>query len=111
MYPCRNHPHVLSPKVCSHCRHSYCDACLVEFLGQPHCGYCRDFRLGAMHAPARFNQKNHLRENLLMAAVVQLVVGGWLLNLGLLVPLGIIGATLTLTLIGALIAHIKGGSS
>lgn len=108
MHPCRNHPHVPAQGVCSHCSHPYCGACLVDFLGQPHCGYCRDFRLGTMAAPAKFHQRNPLRENLLMAAAIQLGVAGYILNMGLLLPAAVVGATLLLTLIAALVVHLKG---
>jgi hypothetical protein len=48
MPACTNHPAVETAGGCAWCRRPYCPACLVEFLGQPHCGPCRDYRLSQM---------------------------------------------------------------
>lgn len=110
MYPCRNHPHVAGQRFCAQCRHPYCDGCLVDFLGQPHCGYCRDTRVRSMEGSGQYSHhRNKLRENLLLAAAIQACVVGFLLfQLGLLIPAGVFGGTLALTLIAALIAHVNG---
>lgn len=111
MYPCRNHPHLPASRSCSHCRQPFCEQCTVEFLGQPHCGACRDLRLQWMQPAPQFTQKNphhQLRENLLLASVVMFGVGGFLLNLGLLMPAAVIGGVMGLTLIAALVVHLMG---
>jgi hypothetical protein len=112
MYPCRNHPQVLSQRTCSYCRNAFCDACLVEFMGHPHCGYCRDFRVQSMSGANPYAKpKNRLRENLLLAAAIQAGIAYILLfHLGLLMPAGVLGAGLALTLIAALVAHIRDSS-
>jgi hypothetical protein len=110
MHPCRNHPHLPATRSCAHCHQPFCDACTVDFLGQPHCGPCRDMRLQWMQ-PANQAQKNphhQLRENLLVAAAIMIGVAGFLLNAGLMVPAAVFGGLIVLTLIGALVVHMTG---
>jgi hypothetical protein len=112
MYACRNHPQIPSQRFCTHCRNVYCDACLVDFMGHPHCGYCRDFRVQSMSAANPYAKpKNRLRENLLLAAAIETGIAYILLfHLGLLIPAAVVGAGLLLTLIAALVAHIRDSS-
>jgi uncharacterized membrane protein len=51
MPSCAQHPTVDTDRACATCGRPHCDACLVEFLGQWHCGYCRDQKLLAMQGP------------------------------------------------------------
>ncbi len=48
--PCINHPFSDAAATCVNCGRPFCDACLVEFLGQRHCGPCRDQKLGQLQA-------------------------------------------------------------
>lgn len=111
MYPCRNHPHQPATRGCSHCQQPFCDGCLVDFMGHPHCGPCRDLRLQWMQrpvVPAQKNPHHELREKVLVGAVVLFAVGSFLLNLGLMVPAAVVGVLLFLTLMGALVLHMLG---
>jgi hypothetical protein len=45
MANCVNHPWTETGAGCARCAQSFCDACLVEFLGERLCGPCRDVRL------------------------------------------------------------------
>ncbi|MCC2670832.1 MAG: hypothetical protein K0Q72_3303 [Armatimonadetes bacterium] len=51
MPTCINHPYEAARQICPDCGIGYCDACLVEFLGQRVCGPCRDRRLAQMTNP------------------------------------------------------------
>src|SRR5437762_13555352 len=50
---CTYHPGVEASGACARCGQPFCDACLVEILGQRFCGPCRDMRLAEMQAPLR----------------------------------------------------------
>jgi hypothetical protein len=45
---CVNHPTTETDHTCAQCGRPFCDACLVEILGQRYCGPCRDRRLAEM---------------------------------------------------------------
>ena len=51
MDACLNHPAAETDLACARCGRPFCDACLVEFLGDRVCGPCRDLRLGEMQGP------------------------------------------------------------
>jgi hypothetical protein len=47
-YFCRNHPNIETDTLCARCAQPFCDACLVEILGQRYCAPCRDMQLREM---------------------------------------------------------------
>jgi hypothetical protein len=51
MIPCTFHPTVEATGPCAACGRPFCDGCLVDFLGRPLCGPCRDQRLAAVSGP------------------------------------------------------------
>ena len=55
MANCLNHQWAEATANCARCNQPYCDACLVDFLGQRYCGICRDYRLHEMQGPAVVN--------------------------------------------------------
>jgi hypothetical protein len=65
---CRNHPEAETCLVCSHCGGSFCQSCLVEFLGQCHCGGCRDARLAQLAQPP--SPRKMTRSEFLFAAAL-----------------------------------------
>jgi len=50
---CSHHPGIEASANCARCGQPFCDACLVEILGQRFCAPCRDVRLAEMQAPLR----------------------------------------------------------
>src|SRR5437762_3438267 len=56
---CTYHPGIEASGGCARCGQPFCDACLVEILGQRFCGPCRDVRLAEMQGfgvPGRLPQ-------------------------------------------------------
>lgn len=51
MAACLNHPVIETDAGCARCAQPYCDACLVDFMGQRFCGPCRDYKLYEMQHP------------------------------------------------------------
>lgn len=51
MAACVNHSWIETDTTCARCQQPFCDACLVEFLGQRYCGPCRDVRLQEIQGP------------------------------------------------------------
>lgn len=45
---CPNHSDRLPECLCAVCHAGFCSSCVVELLGQPHCGPCRDARVVRM---------------------------------------------------------------
>ena len=39
---CVHHPEACAARACAACALPFCDSCLVDFLGRPHCAACRD---------------------------------------------------------------------
>ena len=48
MAACVNHPYVEAGTACAGCERPFCPSCVVEFLSQPHCGACRDWKVAQM---------------------------------------------------------------
>jgi uncharacterized membrane protein len=78
----------------------------VEFLGQPHCGACRDRRLRWLSPPARRWSYARVRETLLVVAAVLLGVSGFFLHSGVWPAAIGFGALLAAVLLAALAAHV-----
>ncbi|MBM3459821.1 MAG: hypothetical protein FJX77_14975, partial [Armatimonadetes bacterium] len=94
---CINHPATDTTQFCSQCGYPFCGSCLVDFLGQAHCGACRDRRLVSMQTPvsttAPFQGTNQVD-------ISRWIEGGWRIvsqDLG-----SWIGATLLCFLLGTL---------
>lgn len=51
MAVCLNHNWIETQAYCVACGRPFCGNCLVPFLGQPHCGPCRDQRLASVQGP------------------------------------------------------------
>ncbi|MFN3651414.1 MAG: hypothetical protein ACK47B_17700 [Armatimonadota bacterium] len=69
---CVNHPVVETEQRCPSCGGPFCDACLVEFLGQRYCGPCRDRKLAEMEGATAMGGGAPL------AGTGTVDVGGWL---------------------------------
>ena len=70
MPQCSTHTWIETHAVCPGCALPYCDACLVEFLGERICGRCRDLRLRAMQGTAVVTPR--------LAGTSQVEIFGWL---------------------------------
>jgi uncharacterized membrane protein len=69
---CTNHPMIETEAGCANCGHPFCDACLVEFLGQRFCGPCRDQRLALVQGTSGYTGTAPL------AGTGTVDIGGWL---------------------------------
>lgn len=67
---CTTHSWIETHAVCPGCAMPYCEACLVEFLGERLCGRCRDLRLRAMQGSAIVSPR--------LAGTNQVEIFGWL---------------------------------
>ncbi len=70
MPACVYHPAIETAAACSQCGRHFCGACLVEFLGQAHCGACRDRRLLQMQHPAQIGAP--------LRGTGQVEISGWI---------------------------------
>ena len=73
MAKCVNHPGVETDTPCANCGRPFCDACLVEFMGQRYCGPCRDLKLAGLQQPA-----GPFGESGPRAGTGTVDIGGWL---------------------------------
>lgn len=71
MAACVNHSWIETDTACARCRQPFCDACLVEFLGDRYCGPCRDIRLNEVQGPAPSAEAP-------LAGTNVVDIGGWL---------------------------------
>jgi len=71
---CTVHHWIESTGFCAMCARPFCEACLVPFMGHPHCGVCRDQRLSMMQGAVSPVMGNSGR----LAGTGQVEIGRWI---------------------------------
>jgi uncharacterized membrane protein len=71
MATCTNHNWIETETLCAACARPFCSNCLVPFMGQPHCGECRDRRLATMQG------QPEVAPNAPLAGTGRVEIGRW----------------------------------